>query len=68
MKNARENESNFYHLWKEYLAKAGGVKESPDVAKELTDRLNGMMGDDDEAEAAAPAEGGGGASDDGGDD
>ena len=68
MKNARENESNFYHLWRDYLAKAGGVKESPDVAKELIDRLNGVMGDDDEAEAAAPAEGGGGASDDGGDD
>ncbi len=73
MKNARENESNFYYLWKQYLAKSGGVKESPDVAKELTDRVNGVMGDDDEAEAAAPAaaaapaEGGGGASDDGGD-
>jgi hypothetical protein len=71
-KNARENESNFYYLWKEYLARSGGVKDGPDVAKELTDRVNDVMGDDndDEAAAAAPAAAasaeGGSASDDGG--
>jgi hypothetical protein len=26
-KNARENESNFYYLWKQYLARSGGVKD-----------------------------------------
>ena len=58
LKNASENESNFYLLWKQYLDKTGGTKDSPDVAKELTDRVNGVMGDDgdDEAAAAAPAE------------
>ena len=66
MRNAREI--------KQYLERSGGVTDNPDVAKELTDRVNGVMGDDDEAGAAAPAaaappaEGGGGASDDGGDD
>ena len=56
LKMARENESNFYHLWKQYLANNGGVRESPDVAKEVTDRLNDVMGDDEEAGAAAPAD------------
>ena len=71
-KNARDNESNFYHLWKECLARSGGVKDSQEVAKELTDRVNDVMGDDndDEAAAAAPAAAasaeGGSASDDGG--
>ena len=46
LKDARENESNFYHLWKQYLDKTGGTKDSQDVAKELTDRVNGVMGDD----------------------
>ena len=56
LKMARENESNFYHLWKQYLANNGGVRESPDLAKEVTDRLNDVMGDDEEAGAAAPAD------------
>jgi hypothetical protein len=57
LKNACENESNFYLLWKQYLEKTGGTKDSPDVAKELTDQVNGVMGDDgdDEAVAAEPA-------------
>jgi hypothetical protein len=57
LKNASENESNFYFLWKQCLEKTGGTKDSPDVAKELTDRVNGVMGDagDDEAAAAEPA-------------
>ena len=64
MKNACENESNFYYLWKQYLERSGGTKDSPEVAKERTDRVNGVMGDDDDDEAAAavpaaaaPAEG-----------
>ena len=57
LRNAREI--------KQYLERSGGVTDNPDVAKELTDRVNGVMGDDDEAGAAAPAEGGS-ASEDGG--
>ncbi len=43
-----------------YLEKSCGMKDSPEVEKELTDRVNGVMGDDvdDEAAAAAPSEGG----------
>ncbi len=71
-KNASENECNFYYLWKQYLARFGGVKDSQEEAKVLTDQVNGVMGDDDddEAAAAAPAAAapveGGNASDDGG--
>ncbi len=72
MKNACENESNFYYLWQQYLEKSCGTKDSPEVAKELTDRVNGVMGDDgdDEAAAAEPAaaapSGGGSGSEGGG--
>jgi hypothetical protein len=48
LKNARENEANFCHLWKKYLVRSGDKKESPEVTKELFDRVNGVMGDDDD--------------------
>ena len=71
LKNARDNESNFYYLWKQHLAKSGGQKESAAVAKEMGDRLLEMMGDDDDdngsgaaGAVAAPADGAASASKD----
>ena len=76
LKNARDNESEFFHLWKQYLARSGPMKESMDVSKEINDRVNGVMGDDDDdddngaagAAAAAHADAGSaaGRSDEGG--
>jgi hypothetical protein len=57
LKNARENESNFYHLWKDYLKRnrSGKNNGGAEVAQEVTARVNDVtvMGDGDEA---APAE------------
>ena len=73
LKNARDNESNFYFLWKQHLAKSGVQKESVAVAKERDDRLEKMMADDDDDDdngsgaagaVAAPADGAASASKD----
>ncbi len=53
LRNSRENEDNFYYLWKQYLVKSGGKKDSAAVEKQQIDLLNGVMGDDDDDGAAA---------------
>ncbi len=50
---ARKQERSFYYLWKEYLKKAGGSKESAEVTKERSDLFRGMMGDDDDDDGVA---------------
>ena len=55
MGNSRENESNFYYLWKEHLKTNGAQPESANMAKELEGRVNGVMGDDDDNGSAAAA-------------
>ncbi len=60
MRNSRENESNFYYLWKEHLKTNGAKPESSAMAKEVEGRVNSVMGDDDDddvppAAAAAAA-------------
>jgi hypothetical protein len=46
--NAREQESGFYHLWKEYLAKSGRSAEGAAAEQERIDLIQGMMGGDDD--------------------
>jgi hypothetical protein len=58
---AKEQESNFYRLWKEYLAKSGRSEEGAAAEQERVDRMQGMMGgdsdDDEPAGGGAAAEG-----------
>jgi hypothetical protein len=59
---AKEQESNFYRLWKEYLAKSGRSEEGAAAEKERVDRMQSMMGrDDDEDDPAGVFAGAGGA-------
>ena len=55
MRNSRENESNFYYLWKKHLKTNGAKPESSAMAKEVEGRVNGVMGDDDDDVPAAAA-------------
>ena len=70
LNSAKEQESNFYRLWKEYLARSGRSAEGAAAEQERGDLMQGMLGgdsDDDEpagggaaaegAAAAAPADG-----------
>ncbi len=50
-RNTRENEDNFYSLWKQ--CEICGKKDSVEVEKQQTDGLKGVMGDDDDDGAAA---------------
>ena len=58
---AKEQESNFYRLWKEYLARSGRSEEGAAAEQERVDRMQGMMGgnsdDDEPAGGGAAAEG-----------
>jgi hypothetical protein len=53
LRNSRENEGNFYYLWKQYLAKSGGKKDDAEVEKQQNDLFMGLFGDDDDDGAAA---------------
>ncbi len=44
--NAREQENSFYYLWKQYLKKSGGSKDSAEAEKEQLDLFKSMMGYD----------------------
>ena len=61
LRNARENESNFFYLWKEHLKTNGEQLEGADMAKEVEGRVNGVMGDDDDDDVSAAAAAPGGA-------
>jgi hypothetical protein len=50
---AKEQESNFYRLWKEYLARSGRSEEGTAAEQERVDMMQGMMGRDDDDDGPA---------------
>jgi hypothetical protein len=48
LKCAKEQESSFYYLWKEHLARSGRSVEGAAAEQERVDQLHGMMGDNDD--------------------